>query len=150
MATYDGRLPSAPHDKELYFFEPGDPSMSSTVSTYSDTIDLGASQVFANIPVWIGFDVTAGVSCLSVHSSAGDFKYQTPGFWVQDASDGSTFSDLIFVKAPASASLAITQAAFNAMSIGIVGCRRYLRLAWRAGFGSTGECRAWLRMGFTK
>lgn len=148
--VYDGRFKSI-HDSDLFFWKSStSPTISSTTSSVSDIIDLGEAQVFANIPVAIMFDSTATVSALSQNSVAltAD-KIYIPGFFLQDASDGSTFSDIAFVKWPASASFAVTAAAFGQMTLGVVSCRRYVRLQQRCGVGTSGDVRAWLRMGLT-
>ena len=157
MATvYDGRLKGI-HDTDLFFWEGAGtawthgPTISSTTSSVSDIIDLGSDQVFINHPTVLMFDATANFSCLSQNSvGLTADKIYIPGFFLQDASDGSTFSDIAFVKFPASASFAVTATAFGEMTLGIVKCRRYLRLKQLCGLVGGGTYRAWLRMGLTK
>lgn len=149
--VYDGRQKSI-HDNDLFFIKSStSPTMASAESCYSDTIDLGSDQVFANIPVSVMFDSTATVSCLSIHSSGlTASKCSVPGFWLQDSADGSTFSDISFVKMPGNTSLDCTAALFGTMTMGVVKIRRYARLKVAFGVGTTGDIRAWLRMGLVK
>jgi len=113
-------------------------------------VDLGAAAIFANIPVFIAFEATAQVSTPSSNSTplTAD-KMGIPGFWLQDASDGSTFSDIAFVKCPYDASYTASVTAFNAMTLGVVNVRRYLRLKQLPGMAIAGTFRAWVRMGLT-
>ncbi|MDD5391081.1 MAG: hypothetical protein PHD37_17220 [Gallionellaceae bacterium] len=156
MATYDGRLKGV-RDTDLFFWDGAGatwtygPTMSSTISSVSDILDLGSDQVFINHPAVIMFETTgATVSCLSIHSSGlTASKCAVPGFWLQDAADGSTFSAIGFVKMPGDASLDCTATLFNDMTLGVVKCRRYLRLFQQMGVGVDGTVRAWLRLGLT-
>ncbi len=155
MATYDGRLKGV-RDYDLFFWDGSGTSwekgttLASTVSSASEILDLGADQVFINHPAVVMFEATASVSALSQNSTGltAD-KIYIPGFWLQDASDGSTFSDIAFVKWPADASFAVTAAAFSEMTLGVVKCRRYIRLNQKCGVGTSGTIRAWLRLGLT-
>jgi len=159
MALYDPRNKTVleTSDDDLYFWDGSGASwtkgvtISSTVSSVSDVIDLGAAQVFNNIPVSIRFSADTAFSMLSVHSSgyvAGG--YRVPGIQVQDAADGSTFSTIGFVPIPCNTSFAVTVAGFNSMIYGVVSCRRYLRLKQGPGFEGGGVFRAWLRMGMQR
>jgi len=136
-------------DGELTVWRRG-PTLASATSSVSDTVDLGADQMFAYIPAMVMFDTTGIVSALSQNSTGMTAdKIYIPGFWVQDASDGSTFSDIAFVKLPCDASFAASVAAFSKMSIGLGYVRRYVRLSQKCGIGVAGTVRAWLRMGLT-
>lgn len=152
---YDGTL-RAIRDVDLVFWDGAGvtwtrgTTISSSVSSYSDTVDLGAAAIFANIPVFLAFETDATMSCLSIHSSGlTASKCSVPGFWLQDAADGSTFSDIAFVKMPGDASLDCTKTLFNSMTLGVVNVRRYLRLKQQFGAGTAGFVRAWIRMGLT-
>lgn len=153
--TYDPRL-RAIRDNDLVFWDGAGltwnrgPTIASATSSGSDTVDLGSANIFANIPVCILFEATATVSALSQNSTPLTLdKQYIPGFWLQDASDGSTFSDIAFVKWPCDASFACTATLFNSMTLGVVNVRRYLRLYQKCGVGTSGAIRAWLRMGLT-
>ena len=149
--VYDARFKHV-HDNDLFFWKSStSPTLASATSSLSDTIDLGDAQVFANIPVGIFFDTTAIVSALSQNSTGltAD-KIYILGCFLQDAADGSTFSDIAFVKWPVNASFAASVAAWGQMTLGIVSCRRYLRMKQVCGAGTTGDVRAWLRMGLTE
>ncbi|MDD5547152.1 MAG: hypothetical protein PHO67_08380 [Candidatus Omnitrophica bacterium] len=156
MATlYDGTM-RAVRDQDLVFWDGSGtswtrgPTLESTVSSESDIVDLGKAQEFPNRPLAIMFEATASVSAPSANSTPITLdRIYIPGLFVQDAADGSTFSDILFVKFPADASYAVTAEAFSDMAIGIVKCRRYLRLYNKCGIGTTGTIRAWLRMGLT-
>jgi hypothetical protein len=153
--VYDGRFKGI-IDADLVFWDGAGPAwtkgvtLASTTSSVSDTIDLGSDQVFGEIPAIVMFDTTATVSAASQNSTGltADRIY-IPGFWVQDASDGSTFSDIAFVKWPANASYACAVADWNKMCIGLGYVRRYVRLQQRCGVGTAGTVRAWLRLGLT-
>jgi hypothetical protein len=153
--VYDGRFKGI-LDADLVFWDGAGTAwnrgvtLASSSSSYSETLDLGADQVFDEIPAIVMFDTTATVSALSAHSTAliAD-KISIPGFFVQDASDGSTFSDISFVKWPADASFTCSVANWNKMCIGLGYVRRYVRLQQRCGVGTTGTVRAWLRIGLT-
>lgn len=155
MTTYDGRLKGV-RDTDLFFWDGagtawtyGD-TLASTISSASDCIDLGSDQVFINHPAVVMFEATAAFSCASQNSVAlTTDRIYIPGFWLQDAADGSTFSDIAFIKFPATASYAVTVAAFNEMTLGVVKCRRYIRLQQRCGIIGGGTFRAWLRLGLT-
>ncbi len=157
MATvYDGRLKGI-RDTDLFFWDGSGTSwtygdtLGSTISSASDILDLGADQVFINHPAVVMFEATDNFSCASQNSTAITLDRQyIPGFWLQDASDGSTFSDIAFVKFPATASYAVTATAFSEMTLGVVKCRRYIRLYQKCGIIGGGTYRAWLRLGLTK
>jgi hypothetical protein len=148
--VYDGRIKHV-HDKDLYFWDTGSPSISSTVSSLSDIIDLGDAQVFANIPVSVWIEASGNFSTVSQVSTGGDYGAvdTAKGFELQDAADGSTFSTIAILVAP-KAALVVNAAKLNASSIGVVTCRRYLRMRWGLGIGGAVTLKAWLRMGLTE
>ncbi len=155
MTTYDGRLKGV-RDEDLFFWDgAGDTwtygaTIGSTVSSVSDIIDLGADQVFINHPAVVMFEALAAFSCLSVHSvSLLADKIGLAGVWLQEASDGSTFVDIRFIKFTDNASLAVTAAEFSEATLGVVKCKRYLRLHQKCGFVGGTTFRAWLRLGLT-
>jgi hypothetical protein len=153
MALYDGRLKTI-RDNDLFFWNGA--SMASTTSTVSDSIDLGAAQVFAQIPCVVQWYLSGDISVAS-SSSAGTDVFATggerPGIWVQHCADNSQWSQLAFVEAPYAASV-VDSVGFNAKSIGLVSVRRFVRLRWACTFGalaaSSITMSAWLRMGLTE
>lgn len=156
MATlYDGTM-RAIRDQDLVFWDGAGtswtrgPTLASATSSESDIVDLGKAQEFPNRPLAIMFETTAAISCLSQNSTPLTLdRIYIPGFFVRDAADGSTFSDILFVKFPADASFGVAVDDFNDMAVGIVKCRRYLQLKQKCGIGTAGRVRAWLRMGLT-
>ena len=143
---YDGRL-KAPKDKDLMLWDTSSPSISSTVSSYSDTIDFGRDQVFANKPAIIEWKLSISASTISQISTGADYKC-VPGFWIEDAADGSTFSAILFVPIPVNG-LSIQVATFNAQALGLATCRRYIRAKWSHGLGAAAMLQMWARMGLT-
>jgi hypothetical protein len=148
MSMYDPRFKATVRDTDLFFWS-NSLSLSCTVSTLSDSIDLGAEQVFKNIPVSINWYLSGDISVAS-SSSAGSDVFSTggerPGMWIQHCNDNSQFSSLAFVEAAYAAS-ALNSTTFNKVSIGLCSVRRYVRLRWALTFGGGKTMTAWLRMG---
>lgn len=149
MALYDPRG-KAIRDNDLFFWN-NSLSLSSSVSTVSDSIDLGADQIFAQIPAAIRWYLSGDVSVAS-SGSAGVDVFSTggerPGIWVQHCSDNSQWSMLAFVEAAYAASV-LDSTAFNLKDIGLCSVRRYVRLRWALTFGGGKTMTAWLRMGLS-
>jgi hypothetical protein len=114
-------------DQDLMYWNAGAWTAASVVS---DTIDLGAAQVFHNIPAIVWWEFSADFSLPSSNGLAPPWQ----GIVLEDAADGSTFAAIMAFPLHSSGAqghnLASTIVAttINAKTMGVGTIRRYSRL----------------------
>jgi hypothetical protein len=147
MANYDSRLKYI-KDTDLFYW---DAYAWTAVSAVSETVDLGAAQAYANIPVSIHWEFSADFSVPSSNGLAPPWQ----GIVLEDAADGSTFVSVMAVPLHSSGAnghngaSTVTATVINARNMGVVTIRRYSRLVIGYVGASLVTIKAWARMGLS-
>lgn len=139
------------HDDDLYYW---DGYSWSAASAVSDTIDLGAAQVFHNIPAIVWWEFSQDFSLPSSNGLAPPWQ----GIVLEDAADGSTFAAVQAVPLHTSGAQGhngastVNSTALNAKTMGIGTIRRYSRLTcgYATATSPNVTIKAGLRLGLTE